>query len=81
MVKLGIESLKVELVAWIPEDETIGVSEEVCPLTKTSMDDIRALPHGFKIPFSNLIMGLVIDNDEPPLVKGTWVDMGVIMGL
>ena len=26
-------------------------------------------------------MGLVIDEEEVPLMKGTWVDVGVIMGL
>ena len=58
---------------------TIKVNEEVFPLAETSMDDIRAIPHGFKLPFSSLIMGLVIYEDKVPLTKGAQVDIGVIM--
>ena len=45
------------------------------------MDEIRAIPHGFKLPFFILIVGLVIDEDKVPLAKGAWVDVGVIMEL
>ena len=62
----------------ILQEATIRVSKEICPLVKTSMDDIRAIPHGFKLPFSSFIMGLVINKEEVPLMKGAWVDVGVI---
>ena len=81
MSDLGIESLEVDPIAGILQEETIEVSKDMCPLSKTSMDDIRAIQHGFKLPFSNFIMGLVIEKDEFPLVKGMGVDMAVIMGL
>ena len=45
------------------------------------MDEVRAIENGFKLPFSSLIMGLVINEDKAPLTKGVWVDVGVIMGL
>ena len=45
------------------------------------MDDIRAIPHGFELPFLSLIMGLIIDEDKVPLTKGAWEDVGFIMGL
>ena len=78
---LGVESLKVYPIAGILKEATIGVNEEICPLSKTSMDDIRAIPHGFKLPFSSLIMDLVVNDDKAPLAKGVWVDMGFIMVL
>ena len=65
----------------ILQEVTVRVSKEIFHLAKTSMDDIRAIPHGFELPFSSLIVGLVIDEDKVPLTKGASVDMGVIMGL
>ena len=77
----GIEPLEVEPIAGVLQEVTVRFREEICPLVKTSMDDIRAIPHGFELPFASLIMGLVIDEDEVPLTKGVWVDVEVIMGL
>ena len=54
----------------ILQEEIFIVSNDICPLIDTSMDDIRAIPHGFKLPFSSLIMGLVVNEDEVPLAKG-----------
>ena len=51
------------------------------PLFDKMMDDIRDIPHGFKLSFSIIIMGLILNGDEIPLLKFVWVDMGVIMGL
>ena len=81
LVNLGIESLEVDPIARILQEAVVRVGEEVLPLAETSMDDIRAIPHGFKLPFSSLIMDLVIDDNKVPLVKTVWVDVGVIMGL
>ena len=57
------------------------VSKEICPLTEIPMDDVRAMPHGFDLPFSSIIIGLIVDKDEVPLVKYVWVEVGVIMVL
>ena len=65
----------------ILQEATFRVSEEICLLAETMIDDISAMPHGFEIPFSIIIMGLVIDEDEVPLTKGAWVDVGFVMGL
>ena len=70
MVRLDIESLEVEPIVRILREVTVGVIEEIFPLAQTSMEDIRAIPHGFKLPFSSLIMGLVIDEDEVSLAQG-----------
>ena len=59
MVDLGIKYLKVEPIAGILQEVTIRVSKEVLPLIEESMDDIRAIPHGFKHPFLSVIMGLL----------------------
>ena len=77
----GVKPLEVETIAGILQEVTVRVSKEIFPLAETSMDDIRAIPHGFKLPFSSLIMGLIIEEEKVPLVKGAWVDVGVIMGL
>ena len=34
VVILGIDSLEVEPVAWLLQEPTVSVSEEVCPLTE-----------------------------------------------
>ena len=81
MDELGIQSLEVKPIARILQEATDEFGEEVCPLAETSMDDIRAIPHGFKLPFSTVMMGLVIYKDKVPLTKGVWVEMGFIMGL
>ena len=60
---------------------TFRVREEVCSFADTMMDDERAMPHGFKIPFFGVIMRLIIGENEAPLVKSAWVDEGVIRGL
>ena len=62
----GVESLEVEPIVRILQEATIRVSKEICPLVKTSMDDIRAIPHGFELPFASLIMGLVVNKDKVP---------------
>ena len=71
----GIEHIELEPIVGILQEVTVGVSKEVFPLFETLMDDIRAIPHGFKLSFSSLIMGLVINEDQVPLTKGTWVDV------
>ena len=45
------------------------------------MDDIRAISHGLELSCPSHIISYVIDEDEAPLVKVVWVDVGVIMGL
>ena len=47
----------------ILQEVTIRVSKDICPLAETSMDDLLAIPHGIKIPFPYIIIGLVIDED------------------
>ena len=37
VVVSGIESLEVEPIAWLLEESTIWVSEEVCPLVETKV--------------------------------------------
>ena len=37
MVISGIDSLEVELVAWLHQESTVLVSEEVCPLIETKV--------------------------------------------
>ena len=59
----GIESLEVEPIAGIVQEAVVRFSKEVCPLAEASMDDIRSIPHGFKFPFPNLIIVLVINED------------------
>ena len=81
MIELCIESLEVDPIVGILQEAMVKVNKETFPLAEESMDDIRAIPHGFKLPFYSLIMGLVINEDEAPLAKGAWVDMGVIMGI
>ena len=61
--------------------EIFPFGKEIFPFAETSMDDIRAIPHGFKILFSSLVVGLVINDDKVPLAKVAWVDVGFIMGL
>ena len=77
----GIEPLEVEPIAGILQEVNIRVSKEIFSLSETSMDDIRSIPHEFELPFSSLITGLVINEDEVPFTKVAWVDVGVIMGL
>ena len=57
----GIESLEVDPIVGIVEEVTVIVYKDICPLVETSMDDIRDIPHGLELPFSSLIMGLVIE--------------------
>ena len=59
----SIELLEVEPIVGILQEVTIRVCEEKCPLAETSMDGIWAIPHGIKLPFPKIIMGLVIDED------------------
>ena len=79
MLGLGIESLEIDPNVGILQEATFEFSEEVCPLCETTMDGIRALPYGFEIPLFRHFMGLIIDEDEVPLIKGAWVDVGFIM--
>ena len=44
----------------ILQEVVVRFNKEICPLVKTLMDDIRAVPHGIKLPFPNLITGLVV---------------------
>ena len=81
MVGLGIKYLEVEPIVGILQEATFIFSEELCPLSKKIMEDITSMPHGFKLPFSILIMGLFVDEDKTPLIKCVWVDVGFIMGL
>ena len=50
-MSLVIEPLEVEPIAEILQEVAIKVSEDICPLVEASMDDIWAIPHGFKLPF------------------------------
>ena len=59
----GIEHIEVDLIAGILQEMAVRVSKEVFPLVETLMDDIRTIPHGFKFPFSSLIMVLVVNED------------------
>ena len=68
VVDLGIESLEVDPIAIILQEVIVIVSKDISPLVETWMDDIMAIPHGFKLPFSSIIMGLVIYEDKVPLV-------------
>ena len=63
LVVLGIQSLEVEPVVGILQEGTVIFNEEICTLVETSMDDIRAIPHGIKFSFPYLIIGLVVDED------------------
>ena len=59
----GIEPLKVEPVARILKEVAVRVSKDICPLVGAAVDDIWAIPHGFELPFSQLIIGLVVNKD------------------
>ena len=59
----GIEPLEVDPIVGILQGMTLRVSEYICPLVETLMDDIRSIPHGFKLFFLNIIIGLVVDKD------------------
>ena len=78
-VTSGIEPLKVEPIVGILQEVVVGVHKDICPLSEVVMDDIWAIPHGFKLPFSQLIIGLVINEDQITFVKGARVDLGVKM--
>ena len=60
---LGIEPLEAEPIVGILQEVFIRVNKDICPLAETSMGDILAIPHGIKIPFPYIIIGLVIDDD------------------
>ena len=65
----------------ILQEVAIRVRKDEFSLSKTSMDNISSIPHDIKLPFSYLIIGLIIDEDKISLAKGARVDMGVKMGL
>ena len=77
VVTSGVEPIEVEPVAGILQEVAIWVTKDIFPLTKAAMDDISVVPHGFKLPFSQLIVGLVINEDQIAFTKGVRVDMGV----
>ena len=78
---LVIEPLEVYPIMGILQEATFIVINHIFPLSMTSMDDIRAIPHGLKLPFSILIKGFIVNEYMVPLTKGAWVNMGVIMAL
>ena len=59
----SVESLEVDPISGILQEVIIKVSEDIFPLDETSVDDIRAIPHGFELPFPNIIIGLVVNED------------------
>ena len=59
----SIESLEIEPIVGNLKEGTIRFGKEVFPLVHTLMDYIREIPHGFKLPFLVLILGLVVNED------------------
>ena len=45
LVMLSIESLEVEPITGVLQELSIRGNKGVCPFSKTTMDDIWALPH------------------------------------
>ena len=79
VVTSGIEPLEVELVAGIIQEVLVRVSKDICSLVEEAVYDIWVVPHIFKIPFSQLIIGLVVNEDHISFAKGERVGMGVTM--
>ena len=77
VVTLGVEPLKVNPVAGILQEVAIGVINIIWPLTKEAMDDIWVVPHGIKLPFPYIIIGLVVNEDEISFTKCVRVNVGV----
>ena len=48
----GIEPIEVKPVTRILREVATRVIKNICPLAKAGMDDIWAVPHGLKLPFS-----------------------------
>ena len=78
-VTSGIEPLEVEPIARILQEVAIQVNKNICPLVEVVLGDIWTVPHGLEIPFSQLIIGLVVNKDQIAFTKGVRVDMGVKM--
>ena len=64
-----IEPLEVQPTAGILQEATVIVTKDICLLAETSIDDKRAIPHGFELPFSSIIMGLGVMS--PGDINGT----------
>ena len=79
VVTSGIEPLEVDPVTRTIQEVVIQLSEDLCPLDEASMEDIWVVPHRFKLPFSQLIIGLIINEDQIAFAKGAMVDMGFKM--
>ena len=70
VIMLGIKSLEVDPVAGILQKLSIRVNKNVCPLAKAVVNGIWVIPHRFKLPFSQVIVGLVIHEDHITFAKG-----------
>ena len=79
VVMLGVKYIEVEPIARVLQELAIKVGQNVCPLIKATTKKVWVVPHGFKLSFSQLIVGLVIYKDHIAFAKGARVDMGVKM--
>ena len=79
VVSSDIEPLEVDPVTGILQELVVGVIKNIFLLAKAMVEDIWVIPHGFKIPFSQLIIGLVVNEDQISFAKDARVDMGVKM--
>ena len=71
----SIEPIEVKPVARILQEVAIGVIKNICPLGNTVTDDIWVVPHGLNHPVSQLIIGLVVNEDHITFTKGVRVNM------
>ena len=79
VVTSGVQPLEVDPIVGILQEVSIRVSKNICALSKVAVDDMWVIPHGFQLPFSHLIIGLVINEDKISLTEGERVNMGVKM--
>ena len=81
VVTSGITPLEVDLVAGIVQEVVVEIRKDICPLVEEIVENIWVVPHGFKLPFSKLFIGLVVNEDQIAFAKGARVDMGFIPSL
>ena len=58
---LSVKYLEVEPIARILQELYVRVNKGVCPFSKATVDDVRAIPHGLELAFAQIIGWLVID--------------------
>ena len=63
IIDSGVEPLEVEPIVGIFQEVAIQVNKNIFPLAKAMVDDIWTIPQGLKLPFSQLIIGLDVNED------------------